>query len=378
MRVLVVSHTYISPINRDKWKVMAQSHPDVTLKVVFPQRWPTCLFNHEAYIAEHENSANCIFHVLPTSHEGNELLYYYHHKQLYQLIKDFKPDLVHVEQGDGALSYFQINIYLKMLKLKSRSVFFTWINWTPKHSLKSRVVLGPIQKINLTCAHGAIAGNHDAANILQQKGFTKPIIVLPQLGINTAVFRPVLPAGSTKYISFIGRLIEEKGIFLLLNVFYKISSTFHDWNLLIMGTGPALNTIRNFIASKQLHHRISLFAPVPHEQVAFYVQNSSILVLPSYDTPTWREQFGHILIEAMSCGTPIIGSTAGEIPHVIDNAGLIFEQKNEQSLLAQLQTLMQDEELRKRLGALGYQRAHTMFSHAAIADQTYDFWQKIM
>jgi hypothetical protein len=75
MRVLIVSHTYISPINRNKWITLAQKHPDVTLQVIFPKQWPTCLFNHVATINEDEHQQNCVFEALNTFKTGNELLY---------------------------------------------------------------------------------------------------------------------------------------------------------------------------------------------------------------------------------------------------------------------------------------------------------------
>lgn len=380
MRVLVVSHTYISNINRDKWKILARNHKDLTLKIVFPKHWPTCLFTHEAEIGDDEQSENCTFVALDTIKEGNEILYRYAHKQLYDVIKSFKPDLVHVEQGAGALSYLQTNMYTKWLYPNVKSVFFTWLNWAPQHSLKHRVFLTPLEKLNLMYAHGAIVGNHDAQDLLRQKGFVKPILILPQLGINTAIFKPE-PQAIThhkKYICYIGRIIDEKGIFDLAYAFTQLQQRFGDWNLLFVGKGPASSRLRSFIATNRMHNRISFREPVSHEQIPHLLNNIDILVLPSYDTATWREQFGHVLIEAMACKVPIIGSNAGEIPHVLETCGLIFEQRNQQALLEQLSTLMQDEALRKKMGEMGYLRALANYCHESIADKTYAFWHNLV
>lgn len=352
-RVLVVSHTYISSINRDKWKVLARDHKDITLMIVFPKYWPTCLFTHHAEIGDNEQTEKCRFVALDTVKEGNEILYYYAHRQLYDTIKSFRPDLVHVEQGAGALSYLQTNLYAKWLYPKVKSVFFTWLNWTPQFSLKHHVFLSPLEKLNLAYSHGAIVGNHDAQNLLRDKGFKKPILILPQLGINTTIFKPDPPSskqalGHTKYICYIGRIIDEKGIFDLGEAFVKLSQNFADWNLLFVGKGPASLRLRSFIATHRMHNRIYLNEPVAHERIASLLNTIDILVLPSYDTATWREQFGHVLIEAMACKVPIIGSDAGEIPHVIESCGLIFKQRNEHALMMQLTALMQDEALRKK------------------------------
>jgi L-malate glycosyltransferase len=149
MKVLVVSHTYVASINREKWQVLAALNPDLTLMVVFPRLWPTHLFVHHANIGVDEQQKNCTFLALDTIKEGNELSYVYSHKQLFTVIKTFRPDLIHVEQGSSALSYFQINCYAKMLNIKIKSVFFTWVNWRPHTSFKHRLIFSPIEKINL-------------------------------------------------------------------------------------------------------------------------------------------------------------------------------------------------------------------------------------
>lgn len=379
MKVLVISHTYISPINRDKWKILAQRHPTTNIKVIFPKRWPTTLFDHRADIAPDEQTNNCSFQAIDTHKEGNELLYRYHHMPLFNLIKSFRPDVIHVEQGDGALSYFQTNTYNKLLNLNAKMVFFTWVNWHQNFPLHHRAVLKPIQKFNLTCSSGAVAGNHDAKKIVTDYGFTKKIMVLPQLGVNTAIFKPATSLNrEKKYIGFVGRIIPEKGVFLLAQAFLKLTKDFPDWNLIYVGKGPATEFLHNFVTQHSLQNRIELYDAVPHEEIARFLAHLNILVLPSYDTPTWREQFGHVLIEAMASGVPIIGSNAGEIAHVIGPAGLIFQQQNESALLAQMQTLMQDEELRKTLGKKGLARVQADYCHEAIADKTYTFWQELL
>ncbi|MFA6262964.1 MAG: glycosyltransferase family 4 protein [Candidatus Babeliales bacterium] len=377
MKVLVVSHTYISPINRDKWKFFARRHPSVSLLVAYPGHWPSCLFSHQA--TTETPLPNCSFIALDTFGAGNELVYIYKPQPLYNVLRSFKPDIVHVEQGAGALCYFQINIFTRLMGIKAHSIFFTWINWKPKLSLKSHLYLSLLEKINLRRADGAIAGNNGADGLLRKKGFTKPILVLPQLGINRELFKPDEEkiSRSYKYIGYIGRITEEKGIFYLARAFMKVAHDFPAWKLTFIGKGPASHRLQSFVATRQMLDRIELCSPVPHEAVAQYLRKIDILVLPSYDTPQWREQFGHILIEAMASGVAVIGSNAGEIPHVVANAGLIFAQRNESDLVAKLQTLMQDDELRKELGKRGHLRAHTEYSHEAIADKTYEFWQNI-
>ncbi len=380
MRVLVVSHTYITPINRKKWQVFASLYPNIQINVLFPKQWRATLFNHKV---EPDLSIfdlpNCKFISMCTFKSGNEVLYGYAFKKLFKLIKTFRPDLIHVEQGDNAFSYLQCLLFSKLLGLKTKNVFFTWINWRQKFSLKYKLFWSWVEKFNLKSSQGALVGNVDAAKILRDKGFGRKICILPQLGVDTTVFKPAQKQNKKiKTVGFIGRLVEEKGIFTLLDAFANVSAKHANWRLIYLGRGPCCDKLHEQICAKNLQAQVCIQETVPHDQVATFVQDLDILVLPSFDLDGWREQFGHVLIEAMACKIPIIGSDAGEIPNVISGVGLIFEQKNVESLQQALNRLMLDESLRVALGNKGYLRALERYSHQAIADKTYRFWIDIM
>ena len=379
MNIVVISHTYISPINRKKWQVLGQLYPDVDITVIIPMTWPTTLFEHEAIIKPDENMPNCRFIALEVSGAGNEAKYRYKPRQLFLTLRAAKPDLIHVEQGASAISYAQANVMARLINRHVRSIFFTWINWEHSYSLKHKLFFTPLEKLNLASAHGAIAGNHDAGKLLQAHGFNKPIAIIPQLGVDVDLFKPNPSLLSVrKRIGFIGRFVHEKGVFTLLEAFADLAHQFPAWDLSFIGNGAAREELLQSILHHNINERVAIIDPVPHEQIAALLHNIDILVLPSHDTSTWREQFGHVLIEAMACGVAVIGSDAGEIPNVIQEGGLICEQKNTASLLAQLKTLMQDEVLRRSFAQLGLARVHDKYSHQAIAQQTYAFWQIIM
>jgi glycosyltransferase involved in cell wall biosynthesis len=99
------------------------------------------------------------------------------------------------------------------------------------------------------------------------------------------------------------------------------------------------------------------------------------LVLPSRSRPNWKEQFGRVLIEAMSCAVPVIGSTSGELPNVIGAAGLTFPEEDVTALAAHLHGLWQDPARRAELGALGRERVLAHYTQRKIAQQTVDVWR---
>jgi glycosyltransferase involved in cell wall biosynthesis len=109
------------------------------------------------------------------------------------------------------------------------------------------------------------------------------------------------------------------------------------------------------------------------------------LVLPSETTDTfktltsrgWKEQFGHVLIEAMACAVPVIGSDSGEIPHVIGNAGLVFPEGQVAALRDRLQTLMQQPTAAANLAEQGYQRAIAHYTNRGLAKQQLAFYRRM-
>ena len=95
---------------------------------------------------------------------------------------------------------------------------------------------------------------------------------------------------------------------------------------------------------------------VPYEQTPEYFQKLDVLVVPTSTTEKIREQFGRVIVEAMACQIPVIGSTCGAIPEVIGDAGLIFEENDSNALAKQLAEIIRDENLQKSLAIAGRER----------------------
>jgi len=88
--------------------------------------------------------------------------------------------------------------------------------------------------------------------------------------------------------------------------------------------------------------------------------------------------FGYVLIEAMACGVPVIGSTSGEIPNVIGDDGIIFQEGDVMDLEGKIILLMRNEHLRKELAGKGHQRILEKYTHKRIAEETYNFYEEVL
>lgn len=374
MKLLVVGHTYIAPINREKWLALARQFPDDEITVVIPNEWPDALFTLTAGDCSAPLN-NLTFEPLMVQRAGNEVTYGYRFRDLFRVMKKAKPDVLYVEQGDNAFSYFQALTVGKMLNPKLTISFFTWVNWKHEFGWKYRFFWHFLERFNLWMSDRAIVGNHEAEKILREKGFQKPILVLPQLGMEMSFLPSKKESTEQKKVCFVGRMVEEKGVALLLNAFCEIAKKHPDWNLYFVGAGPLKNKLEELVMKNDFSNRVFFLGSLSHEAVVEFLKNVDCMVLPSFDTKAWKEQFGHVLVEAMSLGVPVIGSTGGAIPWVIGDAGIIVEQQDEKALLQGLDEMLSDSGLREKYSQAGIERVKKKFTHEIIAFKTREFLQ---
>ncbi len=250
-----------------------------------------------------------------------------------------------------------------------------------------------LEGYNLKNTDGIVAGNQDGEDILRQRGYAGPIKVMPQLGIDETLFKPESQpelqqklgiSADDFVVGFVGRFVDEKGILTLNQALGGLSE--RPWKWLLLGRGELESVLLEKAAELGIKERLILVESVPHDEVHKYINLMSCLVLPSettykFKTLTavgWKEQFGHVLIEAMACGVPVIGSDSGEIPNVISDAGLVFPEGNVVELRNCLLELMENRDLAKSLGAKGGERAMSIYTNKALAKQLLDFYRELL
>jgi glycosyltransferase involved in cell wall biosynthesis len=185
-------------------------------------------------------------------------------------------------------------------------------------------------------------------------------------------------------VGFVGRFVEEKGLLTLGKALAGLQG--RPWKWLLLGRGPLQSVLMEKAADWGIKEQLSWVESVPHDEVPRYINVMDTLVLPSetnyqFKTLTavgWKEQFGHVLIEAMASKVPVIGSDSGEIPYVIGDAGLVFPEGDVSALQNCLVSLMEQSELAAKLGHLGYERAMSQYTNQALARQLLDFYKQLL
>lgn len=389
MRVLVLSHTYIVDLNREKLRALARLSPNIEVVVGVPRRWQPGGVQNRLIVSEPLQENN--FRLQPLSHlsQNHQGLLTFG-PDLVQLLRQFRPQIIQVEQGSRALAYAETITLNRWLGLGAKNVFFTW--WNLPYRLKFPV--SALEAYNLRHTHGLVVGNQAGADILRDCGCTAPYRVMPQLGVDETLFcpqpQPELAASlaipsSALVVGYCGRFVEEKGLLTLGDALARLRDLPQPWVWLLVGRGDLRDRIQARANAAGIGDRLRWVTDIPHDQVPRYLNLMHTLVLPSetavkFKTLTakgWKEQFGHVLIEAMACAVPVIGSDSGEIPNVIDRAGLVFPEGNAPALAEHLRLLIENPTRRQTLAEAGYHRAMSNYTNRSLAKQLLAFYEEI-
>ncbi len=166
-------------------------------------------------------------------------------------------------------------------------------------------------------------------------------------------------------VGYAGRLVESKGLFDLLAAVRRLDAPVE---LLLVGNGE----MRSRLEGQPIPgSSVRVLDGLSHDQMALGYAQLDVLVLPSHTTPTWKEQFGRVIIEALWCGVPVIGSDSGEIPWLIEltSGGLVFPEGDVDALAGRLLELRLAPDLRRRLADAGRAAVERLFSVPAATDR---------
>jgi glycosyltransferase involved in cell wall biosynthesis len=209
--------------------------------------------------------------------------------------------------------------------------------------------------------------------LLKVEGLFKgEVEVLPQYGLDVTEYQPggesemraQLGLEGQVVIGYVGRLVPEKGLRTLFQALVRLQM--QPWKLLLVGAGPLETEIRGRWMA-EFPDRIVLVPAVPYDQVPRYLRCLDIFVLASRSTPTWKEQFGLTLAQAMLTGIASIGSTCGAIPEVLGPGGMVFEEGQLDGLKRALEALLTSATRRQQAGALGREFALRHFTSESVA-----------
>jgi glycosyltransferase involved in cell wall biosynthesis len=363
LRVLTISKPYVAAAYRDKFAELAR-RDDVEVGLICPPQWGSQTF-------EAGTTAGYTIEQLGIRLNGRN--HFHTYRGLTAAVRAFRPDVLNVEEEHYSLVTWQA--FRAAQAVSAAPLFYTWQNiqktYPPPFSWIERYVFAH--------AAGAAAGNHESIDVLRAKGYRGLVREIPQMGVTLERFAPADPSDAARaarkralgleegafWVAFLGRLVEEKGVQLLVEAAARVPQV----RLLIGGSGPYGDALAALARERGVSERVRFAPQIPSVEVPAYLQAVDALCLPSLTRANWKEQFGRVLIEAMAAEAVVIGSSSGEIPRVIADAGLVFPEADAPALAGCLERLVGEPALASTLRAQARSRVREMYTNCVVADQ---------
>jgi glycosyltransferase involved in cell wall biosynthesis len=189
-----------------------------------------------------------------------------------------------------------------------------------------------LEKINYTLSNRIIVYSKGLIGAYSMEKYTGKISLAHQHTIDLNMFNVAKSLSERRnLIGYIGRLSGEKGVLNLAMAIPKVLEKNKDVKFLIIGDGQLRQEIQEYIDAHALKNNAKVLGWIPHKDLPAYLNELKLLVLPSS-----TEGLPGIILEAMSCGTPVLATPVGGIPDVIsdEETGFLLE-KNSSRCIAE-------------------------------------------
>jgi glycosyltransferase involved in cell wall biosynthesis len=272
-----------------------------------------------------------------------------------KIILDFKPDIVHAHYATsygllGSLSGF----YPFVLSVWGSDVFSFPLK-SPIHKM--------ILKYNLKKADKILSTSHVMA--IETKLYTEKEIEVTPFGIDMQQFKPMdIKSLFDKDDIIIGtvKTLEEKyGIEYLIRAFKIVSNKYYNLplKLLIVGGGSLEKHLKKLSKELNIENKTVFTGKVPFIDVPKYHNMLSVFVSVSNS-----ESFGVAIIEASSCGKPVVVSNVGGLPEVVEDGitGIVVPPRDPDMTAQAIERLVVDRNLRTQMGNAGRERVRRLYN----------------
>jgi glycosyltransferase involved in cell wall biosynthesis len=369
MKLLVVGHPCVTAVNQSFYADLEQQ-TGWEVMLMMPNRWKT----------EYGPIRGCnrwpafkgTIDCRPVFLAGDIPRHMYK-SWLVGMLREMEPDAIYVHHEPYGFATFQV--YLANMLSVGRPIGF----YAAQNLLKNYPP--PVRQLERWVfreSKFAFPVTNVALDILRKKQYQGLAEVLP-LAVSADVYRPAPEWSEAQrkqlgippervIFGYMGRLVEEKGLFTLFAALKKLKDL--DWELLLVGKGPIEGELREQAAAlNEAGECIRFVGYVPHTEAPNWLSLFDVMILPSETRSNWMEQFGRVLIEAMACGTPVIGADSGEIPKIITatGGGLVFREGDASALAQAMLTLGSSAELRDELASRGRSSSLVMYDQRNLA-----------
>jgi glycosyltransferase involved in cell wall biosynthesis len=374
--VLLISHTCQSRVEGQPKAFEIGRLGSVELCVLVPDRWKHYGAWREADVPQDPPFKFEIGAVRwPWTGPGQFYLHWY--PGLAKLFSDWRPDIIDLWEEPWGL------VSAQACQLRNRLLPTCKILSETEQNIDKRLPppFESLRSFTLRNTDYVIGRSAEAVDVLRGKGYNGPAAVVPN-AVDDNLFRPMdrekcrRELGLSRFtVGYVGRLVEEKG---LADMVDALSSLPEEVELLFVGSGPMEQAIERRAAELGRSDSVRIMQSRPLESLPSIMNAIDVLALPSRTTPSWKEQYGRVIIEAHACGTPVIGSTSGAIPDVVGEGGLVVPERNPGALAEAIETLRRDPARRQAMGCAGKARVEAECTWARVAEQMASIYDTMM
>lgn len=226
------------------------------------------------------------------------------------------------------------------------------------------------KKVARQLSHIITVSRNSAEHIAQAFDLPKEKLRIVYNGIDTQTFcpSPKIRRLGNRLVTVISGNIAVKGLNYLLEAFAVLRQQ-HPLELLIIGKGAKTPAVQKMVTNLGIEDYVKFVGEVTTEELADHYRLATIVVIPST-----YEGFGLPAAEAMACAAPVVSTSAGALPEVVGDAGLLVPPADIKALVDAISALLTDSERRQSLGEAGYKRAIQNFNWRTAASRTLDVY----
>ncbi|MBC7074253.1 glycosyltransferase family 4 protein, partial [Candidatus Parcubacteria bacterium] len=210
------------------------------------------------------------------------------------------------------------------------------------------------------------------------ENYKGPKVVIPN-GIDLKKFqisfqKPKVFSNDKINILFVGRIEERKGLIYLLKAFAILQKKYKNIRLIIVGDGSEEMKCKEYVKKNQLKE-VYFEGKKTEKEIPIYYLSCDIFVAPSI----YGESFGIVLLEAMAAKKPIVAFDIPGFSEVVEDKkeSFLVEAKNVQKLAEKIGILIENENLRKEMGEMGWKKVQ-QYSWDKIGERILNFYQEIL
>lgn len=291
------------------------------------------------------------------------------------IMRKYKIDLVHAHWvvPQGLVAVF-VRLFFR------RKTFVVTSHGADVYAIKGPL-LGRLKALVYQVADSVTVVSHAMKADLYPLVKQEKLVVAP-MGVDLVdTFVLNTPLERRRNIVFVGRLVEKKGVSVLISAFAMLKDLYGDLSLTLVGTGPEMPVLRQQVMDLDIADRVTFLGGVPNQSIPSILNQHAIAVVPSIiSTNGDQEGLGLVSIEAMGCGCAVIASDLMAIRDVIDDSktGLMFEPSNPVSLKQALTRLLDDDKFRCELAFRGNQAVRGLFDWSIAANNYKQLFKQLL